>query len=235
MLRGLSPQPRLLWAIAIGAGLIALAPISPALIALAVLYHLGLALVVVRDLAQLPSARTFTARRILPEPFSLGEQEEVTVVVANAAARGLRGTVADHAPSGLSPHPREVAGTFGRDGTLTVAYTTSSPRRGAYRFESVDVQVARHEGWLRRQVRIPLRQEVAVFPNIVAIKRIQLTLRRGLRALAGDARGRRVRQPPSPGCATTRAVTTCAGSAGPPPRGVTGRWWSRSRPSAASR
>lgn len=190
MLRGLSPQPRLLWAIGIGAGLIALSPVSPVLIVLAVLYHAGLAVVVARDLAMLPEARTFSAQRVLPEPFSLGEREDVTVIVTNPAARGLQARVADHAPASLSPRPRDVAGTFDRGGSLAVTYSTSSPRRGAYRFESVDLRVARADGWLRRQVRIPLRQEVAVFPNIVAIKRIQLTLRRGLRALAGQRRAR---------------------------------------------
>jgi uncharacterized protein (DUF58 family) len=189
-MRGLSPQPRLLWAIAIGAGLIALSIVSPILVLLAILYHAGLIAVVSRDLALLPPRRGFTARRSMPEPFSLGEHEEVKVIVTNPAAAGLIARVADHAPSDLRPRPRELEGDFDAHGTLTVAYTTSSPRRGAYRFESVDLQVGRREGWMRRQVRIPLTHEVAVFPNIVAIKRIQLTLRRGLRALVGQRRAR---------------------------------------------
>jgi uncharacterized protein (DUF58 family) len=39
-------------------------------------------------------------------------------------------------------------------------------------------------------VRLQHPDEVAVFPNVVAIKRIQLTLRRGLRAMAGLRRAR---------------------------------------------
>jgi len=189
-MRGTSPQPRLLWAIAIGAGLIALSIVSPILVLLAILYHAGLIAVVSRDLALLPPRRSFAARRSMPEPFSLGEHEEVKVIVTNPAAAGLIARVADHAPSDLRPRPRELEGVFDAQGTLTVAYTTSSPRRGAYRFESVDLQVARRDGWARRQIRIPLTHEVAVFPNIVAIKRIQLTLRRGLRALVGQRRAR---------------------------------------------
>jgi uncharacterized protein (DUF58 family) len=189
-MRGVSPQPRLLWAIAIGAGLIALSVVSPLLVLVAILYHAGLVAVVARDLALLPSARGYTARRSMPEPFSLGEHEEVRVIVTNAAAAGLIARVADHAPTGLLPRPRELDGVFDSRGSVAVAYTTSSPRRGAYRFGSVDLQVWRRDGWLRRQVRIPLPHEVAVFPNIVAIKRIQLTLRRGLRALVGQRRAR---------------------------------------------
>ena len=190
MIGGLSPQPRLLWAIAIGAILIALSVIAPVLVLLAVLYHAGLVAVVARDLALLPPARGYSAKRDKPEPFSLGEREDVKVVITNRRAAGLRGRVADHAPSDLHPVPREVSGVFDASGTLTVAYSTTSPRRGAYRFRAIDLQVVRPAGWLRRQIRLPLDEEVAVFPNVVAIKRIQLTLRRGLRALVGQRRAR---------------------------------------------
>jgi len=190
LIRGLSPQPRLLWAIAIGAGLIAPSIVSPVLVLLAILYHAGLVAVVARDLALLPPARGFKASRSMPEPFSLGEDEEVRLTVTNPSAAGLVGRLADHAPSDLQPRPRELSGVFDSCGSLTLAYTTSSPRRGAYRFGAVDLQVSRRDGWLRRQVRIPLPHQVAVFPNIVAIKRVQLTLRRGLRALVGQRRAR---------------------------------------------
>jgi len=190
MIRGLAPQPRLLWAVAIGAALIALSVVSPLLVLLAAVYHAGLVAVVARDLALLPPARGYTARREMPDPFSLGEREEVKIVVTNRGAAGLRARVADHAPSDLQPRPREVEGTFDPTGKLTVTYSTTSPRRGAYRFQAIDLRVVRPDGWLRRQVRLKLDQEVAVFPNVVAIKRIQLTLRRGLRALVGQRRAR---------------------------------------------
>ncbi|MGH7763107.1 MAG: DUF58 domain-containing protein [Candidatus Dormibacteraceae bacterium] len=190
MIRGLAPQPRLLWAIAIGAGLIAVSVVAPAMAAVAVIYHVGLVVVAARDLALLPGRSGFTASRLLPEPFSLGETEEVTVVIENTAAAGLAARVADHAPAGLSPEPREVSGRFDSSGRLRVTYRTSSPRRGAYHFGSLDLQVLRDKGWWRRQVRLPMAHDVAVFPNVVAIKRVQLTLRRGLRAMAGMRRSR---------------------------------------------
>jgi uncharacterized protein (DUF58 family) len=188
--RGLAPQPRLLWAIAIGAALIALTLVSPVLVVVAVAYHVGLVLVLARDIALLPGRSGYRVRRIMPEPFSLGEQEEVRVVIENSAAAGLLATIADHAPADLTPQPREVAGTFDRNGRLELTYATSSPKRGAYRFGPVDLQVSRRDGWWRRQVRLQHPNEVAVFPNVVAIKRMQLTLRRGLRVMAGLRRAR---------------------------------------------
>src|SRR6202165_2788514 len=190
MIRGLAPQRRLLWAVAIGAGLIALAVVSPVLGFVAVIYHAGLVIIAARDLALLPGRSGYLVRRVKPEPFSLGELEEVTVVVENPAAAGVVARVPAHAPADLKPEPREVPGRFDEAGRLHVSYHTFSPKRGAYRFGPVDLQVWRDEGWWRRQVRLPHPDEVAVFPNVVAIKRIQLTLRRGLRAMAGLRRAR---------------------------------------------
>jgi len=190
LIRGLAPQPRLLWALAIGAALIALTIVSPLLAVVAVAYHIGLVIIVARDLALLPGRGAYRVRRLMPEPFSLGEHEEVRVVIENPAAAGLVAAIADHAPDDLKPRPRELEGTFDRNGRLELAYTTSSPRRGAYRFGPVDLQVSRRDGWWRRQLRLDNPHEVAVFPNVVAIKRIQLSLRRGLRAMAGLRRAR---------------------------------------------
>ena len=189
-MRGLAPQPRLLWAVAVGAVLIALSVVSPVLAIVAAIFNAALMILATRELALLPGRSGYSVRRITPEPFSLGEPEEVTIVVDNRAAAGLLARIADHAPPGLKPEPRELAGRFDRNGHLRLSYRTISPRRGAYRFGPVDLQVSREDGWWRRQVRVPLAHDVAVFPNIVAIKRIQLTLRRGLRALAGLRRAR---------------------------------------------
>lgn len=163
---------------------------SPVLGFVAVIYHLGLVAIATRDLGLLPGRTGYSVRRIMPEPFSLGEHEEITVMVENRAAAGLTAKLADHAPFALQPRPRELAGRFDQNGMLRLSYSTSSPRRGAYTFGPVDLQVWREGGWWRRQVRLEKPKQVAVFPNIVAIKRIQLTLRRGLRAMAGMRRAR---------------------------------------------
>jgi uncharacterized protein (DUF58 family) len=176
--------------VALGAGLIALAAVSPGLGLIAALYNAGLLIVAVRDLALLPDASGYEVKRVVPEPFSLGESEEVTVAIDNPAAAGLMAAIADHAPAELAPQPREVRGRFDGAGSLRLSYRTASPRRGAYRFGPTDLQVWRDGGWWRRQVRFQRPAAVAVFPNLVAIKRMQLTLRRGLRAMSGLRRAK---------------------------------------------
>src|SRR5260221_4832721 len=128
---GSAPRPRLLWPVGIGATLIALAVVAPLLVFVAVVYHVGLVALVARDLALLPGARGFAVRRAMPEPFSLGEHEEVRSVVTNRAAAGLTARVADHAPAGLLARPPEVAGALDRNGNLAVPYNTSCPLRGS--------------------------------------------------------------------------------------------------------
>src|SRR5258708_4677999 len=130
------------------------------------------------------------AKALLAHAVSLGDREGSAVAVDRAAAAGLRARLADPAPRDLKPQPREVAGRCDETGRLQAAYRTFSPKRGADRFGPVDLQVWRDRGWWRRQVRLVHPDEVAVFPNVVAIKRIQLTLRRGLRAMAGLRRAR---------------------------------------------
>jgi uncharacterized protein (DUF58 family) len=157
-----------------------------------VIYHAGLVIVATRDLALLPGRSGYRVRRAMPQPFSLGETEEVAVVVENPAAARLMAAIADHAPAELRPRPREVEGRFDGGGRLSMTYRTSSPKRGAYKFGALDLRVWRDRGWWRRQVRLPHPDEVAVFPNVVAIKRVQLT----------------VRPPPLPACATTCQAMT---------------------------
>ena len=71
MIRGLAPKPRLLWAIAIGAGLIGLAVASPVVGFVAVAYNVGLLFILARDLAMLPGRASYQVRRVVPDPFSL--------------------------------------------------------------------------------------------------------------------------------------------------------------------
>src|SRR5260370_26173915 len=105
MIGGLAPQPRLLWAVGIGAGLIALAIVSPVLGFVAVIYHAGLVIIATRDLALLPGGSGYLVRRVKPQPLSPGGPEDVAVVGEDAAAAGLKARDAPHAPPDPEPPP----------------------------------------------------------------------------------------------------------------------------------
>ncbi len=186
----LAPQPRLLLALLVGALSVVLVLLSPLSWLLVIGYHAVLVGLVVADGRRLPRRRGFAASRVLPQPFSLGERQAVQVVVGHAAAAGLPAEVADHVPADLRPDLRVIPTRFDHEGFLTVEYLVQPPHRGAYHFGPVDVRCWREGGWLLRQVRIPAAEAAAVYPSVLAIKRYQLTLRRGMRFMQGLRRAR---------------------------------------------
>jgi uncharacterized protein (DUF58 family) len=186
----LTPQPRLLGTLVAGSVLFLLLLLSPLFIIIPLLYYAAIAGVLVQEAGRLPSRSGFMASRVLPEPLSLGELQTVQVLVAHAAAAGLPAEVADHVPADLRPDRRVVRGSFDREGLLTIEYLIQPPHRGAYRFGPVDLRCWRPGGWLIRQVRIKADESSAVYPDVVAIKRYELMLRRGMRFMAGLRRAR---------------------------------------------
>jgi uncharacterized protein (DUF58 family) len=162
-------------------------------------YHAALLWLLVSEARKLPTRGELTASRQLPEPLALGAKQTVLVGISCARASGLRAEVADHAPLPLRASPEPVTGTFDADGFLIVEYGIRSPRRGLYEFPALDVRIWRQGGWWFRQLRLPLAARAAVYPDVLAIRRWQLTLRRGVRVLPGQRRAR------PPGAATTPA------------------------------
>src|ERR1700730_12024220 len=184
------PQPRLLVGFLAGSGVFLLLLRSPLSAFVPLLYSLARAGIVIAEARRLPDKSGFMASRVLPQPFSLGEVQSVQLLVAHANAAGLPAEVADHVPADLRPDQRVLAGRFDREGLLTVEYTVQPPHRGAYRFGPVDLRCWRPGGWLVRQVRIKADEAAAVYPDVLAIKRYELMLRRGMRIMAGLRRSR---------------------------------------------
>ena len=173
-----------------GVPLIILITVHPAFLLLVLGYYVVLVGIAVADAARLPGASGFAASRVLPQPFSLGEIQAIQVLVAHGGAAGLPAEVADHVPLELRPDRRVIAGSFDQEGLLTAEYTVEPSHRGSYRFGPVDVRCWRPGGWLMRQVRIKADEAAAVYPDVLAVKRYDLTLRRGMRIMLGLRRAR---------------------------------------------
>jgi uncharacterized protein (DUF58 family) len=186
----LIPQRRLIAALLAGTPLIVLIVIHPVFWIVVGAYYLALLWLAASDAARLPPASGFAASRVLPEPFSLGELQAVQLLVAHARAAGLPAEVADHVPAELRPDQRVIVGRFDQEGLLTVEYQVEPPHRGRYQFGQVDVRCWRPGGWLVRQVRIKADEPAAVYPDVLAIRRYDLTLRRGMRIMIGLRRAR---------------------------------------------
>ena len=186
----LLPQRRLLATLLAGSVLFLLLLLSPVFIIAPLLYYAAMAGIIIAEANQLPRKSGFVASRVLPQPFSLGEVQAVQLLVAHSGAAGLPAEIADHVPADLRPDRRVLSGSFDAEGLLHVEYTVEPPHRGAYRFGPVDLRCWRPGGWLIRQVRIKADEAAAVYPDVLAIKRYELMLRRGMRIMAGLRRAR---------------------------------------------
>jgi uncharacterized protein (DUF58 family) len=186
----LLPQPRLLGTLLAGSVLFLLLLLSPVFIIAPLLYYAAMAGIIIAEVGRLPSKSGFMASRVLPQPFSLGEVQSVQLLVAHSGAAGLPAQVADHVSADLRPDRRVLSGMFDGEGLWYVEYTVEPPHRGAYRFGPVDLRCWRPGGWLIRQVRIKADEAAAVYPDVLAIKRYELMLRRGMRIMAGLRRAR---------------------------------------------
>ena len=193
------PRPRLLVALGAGGILIALAQLGPLLWLPALAYHMVLVALAVRDAATLPARKGWEASRDIPNPLSLGAAQEVLVGIRHPGAAGLEAALADHVPAALRPARREVRGRFDGRGEWIAAYGIQPPQRGAFDFGPLDVRAWRRHGWWFRQVRLPASQRAAVYPDVLAIRQYQLTLRRGMPHRPGQRRSR------PPGAATAFA------------------------------
>lgn len=155
-------------------------------------YNAGVVALAVLDAARLPRARRLAVARELSRPLSLGVEQQVRLELHRPGAAGLLVEVADHAPAGLFPTPRVLAGVLDSHDRLAVGYTVRPPHRGAYRFGQVDVRWRRPRGLWVRQASAQVGETVAVYPNVLAVREYELRLRRGMRALSGFRRA----QPP---------------------------------------
>ena len=182
-----------------GAGLIALAEVSSAFWLVAAAYHVALLAILVRDAWLLPGPRAFTASRAVPRPLSLGADQTVNVLVRCRPAAGFYAELADHVPPDLRPSERVLPTRFDRRGVLRVSYRVRPPHRGAYQIGPIDLRVWRPGGWWLRQLRLPVREDARVYPDVLAVRRYQLTVRRGMPFRPGLRRGR------PPGAATSFA------------------------------
>ena len=183
----------------VGAGLIAFSQLNPAILLVAAAYHAVLLGLVLRDLALLPTGRGWEVRRDIPQPLSLGADQEILVGLRNQRAAGLESVFADHVPGQLRAAAREVRGRFDSSGEWIAAYSVRPPARGAFDFARLDLRTWRRSGWLARQVTLQRPQRAAVYPDVLAIRQYQLTLRRGMPHRPGQRRAR------PPGAATAFA------------------------------
>ncbi|MEP0766127.1 MAG: DUF58 domain-containing protein [Fimbriimonadia bacterium] len=133
----------------------------------------------------------FVTYRLAPKPdqFQAARSHDPVLsartpnlVVVNVGYRGterLQATIRDEPPPEFDTDraAREVVLEPGKDTVLR--YHVTPPDRGSFEFRELFLRVPAPLGLVLRTYRLPLRTEVAVYPNILALRKYDLLMRRG--------------------------------------------------------
>ena len=124
-------------------------------------------------------AERFELQREHDRRLSLGTDNLIQVHVRERAGQGCTLQLRDEPPEAFAVRDGDVlrGAVEGRE-TVTLAYHVRPRRRGDYRFGDLNLRWVGPLGLLVRQARYPAAAGVKVYPNLVAVRKYDLLLRR---------------------------------------------------------
>jgi uncharacterized protein (DUF58 family) len=174
----LIPTPRLV--------LLALAPlalgvamaIDPSLLSPMLAADGGLLALALLD-AFLASGRSITVTREAPAVLSVGRANPVRLQLRSTARRRLDVTVTDDRPAdvGVGVGDLPARATLEPRGRATVVYHLAPSRRGAVELGDHHVRYPSPLGMWQRQLRLPARDTLKVYPDVTAVRVYELLAR----------------------------------------------------------
>jgi len=138
-----------------------------------------------------PRPENLTIERRLPRKLSIGRDNQVEIVVTNSSHRPLSLEIVDEFPAEFSGDGRNISLELAQRTSRSCSYKVKPQRRGCYFFNRT---VVRFRGLLELVI---FQQEygeacqVEVYPDIAAISRFELRMKRGQLAEAGLVTERR--------------------------------------------
>ncbi len=131
------------------------------------------------DRLLIPPRAMLQVTRDVADILSLGQWHWVELRIANAGARPVRVTLRDGIPLHFATEPEELHTTVPARSTQTLRYAVRSTERGPAQFGAVALRATGPFGLALRQQTFPQDREVRVYPDITAMTRYDLALRRG--------------------------------------------------------
>jgi len=116
--------------------------------------------------------------RTVDEKLSLGAENLVTLRVRNSSFGRLRGALRDEFPEDFVAHGNVTDVDIAPRAESDLTYHVIPPRRGDFGFGDAYMRVRGPLGLLTRLIRFPLTEEVKVYPNILDLRRYEISLRR---------------------------------------------------------
>ncbi len=172
------PTPRFWWLAAAGVPLAAIAAGLGTPLA-AVAYDVGLVAVAFASARLGPDPRKLRVTRRRDPVLSVRRANRVTLVVENDSDAAIAARLRDEPPSGWPTTEREFDVAL-RPGALAEwTYSVTPPERGSDAFRATFVRVRCPLGLVERQVRLDTREEVRVYPDVLALKEFGLLRQTG--------------------------------------------------------
>lgn len=106
--------------------------------------------------------------------FSLGDENEVVVDIANLSGLRLKAEVIDELPEQLQERNFGLRFALLPFASFRHAYYVRPVARGEYNFGNVHVFVSSALGLVRRRISHPLSKNVPVYPSLIQMKRYEL-------------------------------------------------------------
>ncbi|MBR6182092.1 MAG: DUF58 domain-containing protein [Prevotella sp.] len=134
----------------------------------------ALFLVVIFDALVVYARVRMAARRDCPERFSLGDENEVAIVVANRSPLSLHLEVIDELPFQFQKRDFSIKGRIGANEGKTFTYTLRPTERGVYAFGRVLLYVSSMVGMVQRCIRTAEPFNVKVYPSFLMLRKYEL-------------------------------------------------------------
>lgn len=179
------PRRRLLAAIALAGLPFLITPFWPAATALGLIGTFAVATVALLDLLTTPRLTEVEAFRQAHDVLSVGARNPVTVTLRSRYRRPIRVSVHDEPPqpSRWLHLPFEVDLPPGQ--RLAVTYLLEPQRRGAGTFGRLFLRMNSQLGLWTLQTERDMTQQVKIYPNIAAVRQVELMARQNRLAAAG--------------------------------------------------
>jgi uncharacterized protein (DUF58 family) len=137
-----------------------------------------------------------TFKRRLPQHLSLGSANSIAWEVRNASGMPVRFEATEDLPDTIRRDAERMSATILPRATAELHYSVTPLRRGRYEFGDIYIRWRLQLGLLVRQMRIKVRDEVKVYPNVQNLARYELAAMRhrttevGLAPVKRRGRGR---------------------------------------------
>jgi len=116
------------------------------------------------------------ANRTVNSPLSLGDKNKVTITITNKYKLALNIGIIDELPYQFQIRDFYKKLKLDKGETKVVDYTLTPVKRGLYIFNSINLYLTTFLHIIERRIEVKQKQEVAVYPSILQIKKYELQL-----------------------------------------------------------